>query len=471
MTVTHLNPPRPPDEPPPDDEAYLRSIPTPPQDLAAEQSVLGAVLLRADALDEIRDAGLTGEDFYAPRHEAVWRAMVALADRREPPDAVTVVSELSRRGDLATIGGPAYIHTLLSGVPTAANAGYYARIVAEKAVLRRLVAAGTRIMQLGQAKDGGDLDGIVDAAQAEVAAVADKRNGAGAPEDIDATIDETLTLLAEGGAPRIPTGLADLDEKLNGGLNCQAVTTVGARPSVGKTTLGLHIALNVVDAGGVVGVTTLERDPADLMLMAYANRGGVDYGRLQKSPDQPLTEGEWRRVSRVAESLRQSGLFVSRRTAATAAMVRSDIRRTIRRRGRCNLWVVDYLQIMAPEQRGKDVLREQQVAAMMRALKLTALELRVPILLLAQLNRGTEKENREPRLSDFRESGSIEADSDVCILLHRELDPEKGDVTKLGAFVAKNRRGPTGGVLLTFEGQYQRVSAKTWHPSDALRAG
>jgi replicative DNA helicase len=226
--------------------------------------------------------------------------------------------------------------------------------------------------------------------------------------------------------------------------------------------VGLQVALNVADNGGMVGLTSLERNVDDLLLCAYANRGGVDYGRLQRAPQEPLTEAEWRRVSHVAERLRMSGLWIPRRPWASVATIRADIRRMQRRRGRCDLWVIDYLQLVTPANR-KDI-REQQVAGIMRSLKLTVLELGTPIVLMAQLSREGEKAGREPVLTDLRESGSIEQDSDNVILLHRELDPDKGDATLMGLKVAKNRRGAVHGFPMTFEGHYQRLAHKGVEP-------
>jgi replicative DNA helicase len=466
MTVTHLNPPPPPGEPA---EDFPRGVRNPPSDVDAERCVLGSAMLAKDAVADLRDAGLQPGEFYAPKHETVWRAILAVYDRREPVDAVTVSAELGKRGELVQIGGPAYLHTLIEAPPAPGNATFYARIVREKATLRGLVTAGTRIVQLGYADDGGELDDIVDAAQAEVGAVADARLGEGAADDIEDAINESLDLLQNGDKPGLPTGLTDLDRILNGGIRSETITTIGARPGVGKTTVGLHIALNVADNGGMVGLTSLERNVDDLLLCAYANRGGVDYGRLQRAPQEPLTEPEWRRVSHVAERLRGSGLWIPRRPWASVATIRADIRRMQRRRGRCDLWVVDYLQLVTPASR-KEV-REQQVAGIMRSLKLTVLELGTPIILMAQLSREGEKAGREPVLTDLRESGSIEQDSDNVILLHRELDPDKGDATLMGLKVAKNRRGAVQGFPMAFEGHYQRLAHKTWSPSDALRAG
>src|SRR5947208_14847665 len=209
---------------------------TPPQDVAAEQSVLGGMLLSKDAIADVVEV-LRGNDFYVPRHETVFEAVLDLYGRGEPAEAVTVAAELTRRGDLAGIGGPAYLHTLLSSVPTAANAGYYARIVHERAVLRRLVTAGTRIVQLGFAMDGGDVDEIVNAAQAEVYAVTERRTTEDylpLSEIIEGAIDEIEASSHRGdGLTGIPTGFADLD-RLTNGFHSGQMIVIAARPAVGK---------------------------------------------------------------------------------------------------------------------------------------------------------------------------------------------------------------------------------------------
>lgn len=463
MTVHHLPTDHPPDVEPPEEDSGAR---TPPQDIPAEQSVLGAVLLSRDALADVTEV-LTGREFYRPAHELIWASVRGLHDAGQPVDAITVHADLARRGEIDRAGGPAYLHTLVAAVPVAANAGYYARIVRERAVLRDLVNAGSRIVEFGYrgASERADVEETVNAAQAEVAAIADGQHGSGGDDSLDAAIEESLDALEHGTAPGLPTGLVDLDRLLNGGLRAGTVTCLAARPAVGKTAVGLDVALNVADAGENVGFTSQEMTRQDLLLRAYANRGGIDYGRLLRAPKEPLSEAEWRKVAQVSGVLRTSGLHIVDRPTASVATIRADIRRMVRRRGSCVLWVIDYLGLLSPPDRRAS--REQQIAAMMRMIKLTALETGVPILLLAQLNRASAKENRPPRLDDLRDSGTVEQDSDNVILLHRDLE-EAPD--QMGFLVAKNRRGATGGFVLEFQGHYQRARPKTWSPHAALSA-
>lgn len=435
---------------------------TPTHDEPAEQAVVGAVLLAGRrVLDDLADTGFDPGDCYAPKHEQILHAAHALAGRREPIDGVTVAAELG--ADLTRIGGPAYLHACMEACTSPASAPFHARIITAHATRRALAAAGRRVTALGHATDGGALTDVVDAAQAEVAAVAERLHGRTRPDEMGDALDDVLTRLEEGGAPATPTGFTDLDRLLVGGLQHGTLTTVAARPGAGKTVIGLQVALNVAATRGHVGFTSLEMTRTDLLLRGVSALAKVDYGRLQRSPGEPLSAAEWTAVRRATESVRDSGLNVSHRTTATVAAIRADIRHMIRTKGRCDLWVIDYLQLVSPAD--KRVIREQQVAQMTRALKQTALELGVPIVLLAQLNRDGEKAGRPPIITDLRESGSIEQDSDNVILLHRTDDHP--DV--LAVRVAKNRRGPQGDFALTFEGSYQRAVERPWTPHDAAR--
>ncbi|WP_088319877.1 DnaB-like helicase C-terminal domain-containing protein [Kineosporia sp. R_H_3] len=448
-------------------------------DAALEQFVLGSLITGGPAVrDAVLETGLAGADFYRPPHEEIWEAIDALAERRDRVDPMAVANELTARGSLARVGGHAYLHTLVSQVSSAWAAPKYATEITADATLRRLDAAAVKARQIASTSGRHDVDEALDLAAAEIAAVADGRHLGTGDDDLGEAIDLTIDELQNGRAPALPTGLVELDQRLNGGLRKKTITTIGARPAVGKTVVGLQIALNVaLESGQPVGYTSLEMAREDLLLRAYAAIGAVDYSRLLKAPKEPLTEQEWRAVSKAAEKVRESGLIIPNRDYASVASIRSDIRRVQRRRGACALWVVDYLQLVTPaETRG--IPREQQVAAIMRGLKKIALGLETPIILLAQLSRDGEKTGRPPVLTDLRESGSIEQDSDNVILLHRNLEvslangagttsADQPGPDELGLLIAKNRRGISGGFLMTFEGRYQRAIPKQWRPSDA----
>jgi len=435
---------------------------TPAQDLDAERAVIGAVLLAGTkVLDAVSDLGLAADDMYAPRHESIYATALALSGRGEPIDHITVATALGP--DLPRIGGLAVLHDCVAACISPASAPHYARIVADHAVRRRLTAAGHKVMILGQAVDAGSVTDAVDAAQAAVAAVAGRLHGQAPAADMGTALDDVLTHLETGDGTATPTGITDLDRLLVGGLRPGTLTTIAARPGAGKTVLGLQIALHIATTGGHVGYTSLEMTRQDLLLRGISATSAVDYGRLQRSPREPLTEREWVAVSRATETLRGSGLAVSHRTSATVDAIRADIRDMIRTAGACDAWIVDYLQLVSPADRRAP--REQQVSAMTRHLKMAALETGVPVVILAQLNRDGEKSGRQPILTDLRESGAIEQDSDTVILLHRQDDhPDK-----LGLRLAKNRRGPQGDISLIFEGSYQRVSQSKWAPSNAIK--
>src|SRR3954449_12148912 len=270
---------------------------TPPQDVAAEQSVLGGMLLSKDAIADVVEV-LRGPDFYVPRHETVFDAILDLYGRGEPADAVTVSAELTKRGELAGIGGPAYLHTLLSSVPTAANAGYYARIVHERAVLRRLVTAGTRIVQLGYATDGGDVDELVNAAQAEVYAVTERRTS----EDylpicqiIEPTVDEIEAAGHRGeGMIGVPTGFADLD-RLTNGLHAGQMIVLAARPAIGKSTMGIDIARSASIKHNMTSVVfSLEMSRNEITMRLLSAEARV---HLQKLRNGQMGEDDWAKIA------------------------------------------------------------------------------------------------------------------------------------------------------------------------------
>ncbi len=429
---------------------------TPPQDVAAEQSVLGGMLLSKDAIADVVEV-LRGTDFYRPAHELVFEAVLDLYGRGEPADAVTVSAELTKRGELGRIGGPAYLHTLLSSVPTAANAGYYARIVHERAVLRRLVQAGTKIVQLGYATDGGDVDELVNAAQAEVYAVTEKRQS----EDyhaigdvIEATIDEIEASSARGdGMVGVPTGFADLD-RLTNGLHGGQMIVIAARPATGKSTLGLDFARSAAIHHNMPAVIfSLEMSRTEITMRMLSAEARIPLQNMRKGT---MREEDWTRLARTMGEINSAPLFIDDSPNMTLMEIRAKCRRLKQRHG-LKLVVVDYLQLMTS---GKKVeSRQQEVSEFSRALKLLAKELEVPVIAISQLNRGPEQRtDKKPMVSDLRESGSIEQDADMVILLHREdmYEKESPRAGEADLIVAKHRNGPTDTITVAFQGHYSR---------------
>src|SRR4051812_5857821 len=429
---------------------------TPPQDVAAEQSVLGGMLLSKDAIADVVEV-LRGNDFYVPRHETVFEAILDLYGRGEPADAVTVAAELTKRGDLGAIGGPAYLHTLLSSVPTAANAGYYARIVRERAVLRRLVTAGTRIVQLGYATDGGDVDEIVNAAQAEVYAVTERRTS----EDyqplsaiIEGAIDEIEASSHRGdGLTGIPTGFADLD-RLTNGFHAGQMIVIAARPAMGKSTLAMDIARSAAIHHKIPTVIfSLEMGRNEITMRLLSAEARTPLQNMRKGT---MREEDGTRLARTMGDVSDAPLFIDDSPNMSLMEIRAKCRR-LKQRHDLKIVIIDYLQLMSSGKRVES--RQQEVSEFSRALKLLAKELEVPVIAISQLIRGPEQRtDKRPQMSDLRESGSIEQDADMVILLHREdaYEKESPRAGEADFIVAKHRNGPTDTITVAFQGHYSR---------------
>lgn len=428
----------------------------PPQDMAAEQSVLGSMLLHKDAIAECLPI-VQARDFYRTAHEEIYAAILDLFGRGEPADAITVADELTKRGELLRVGGPSYLHELVQSVPTAANASFYAEIVHDKAVLRRLVEAGTRIVQMGQGQGEGDVEDIVNRAQAEVYAVAEKRGG----EDYVVLADTLNVTLAEIEAASgrseemtgVPTGFIELD-KLTNGLHPGQMIVVAARPAVGKSTLGIDIARSAAIKHDLTTVVfSLEMSRSEITMRILSAEATLPLQDLRKGLKG--TE-QWTSLARVLGRIGDAPLFIDDSPNLSLMEIRAKARR-LRQQHNLKLVVIDYLQLMTSGKKVEN--RQQEVAEFSRALKLLAKELEVPVIAISQLNRGPEQRtDKRPQMSDLRESGSIEQDADVVILLHRDRSPEPGDEGKADVIVAKHRNGPTADLTLAFQGHYSRFS-------------
>lgn len=433
---------------PPDDRL-------PPQDLGAEQSVLGSMLLNKDAIADCLEV-TKSTDFYRPAHELIYDAVLDLYGRGEPADAITVADELNKRGDLTRVGGQAYLHQLIQSVPTAANAGYYAEIVHERAVLRRLVEAGTRIVQMGYGQGEGDVDEIVNRAQAEVYSVAEKRGGEDyhqLGEILNATMEEI-----EAAAGRtdemtgVPTGFLELDNLTNG-LHPGQMIVVAARPAVGKSTLGIDIArAAAIKHNMATAVFSLEMSRTEITMRILSAEATIQLQDLRKGLK---GQEQWNKLARIMGKISDAPLFIDDSPNMSLMEIRSKCRR-LKQQHNLRMVIIDYLQLMSS---GKKVeSRQQEVAEFSRALKLLAKELEVPVIAISQLNRGPEQRtDKRPQMSDLRESGSIEQDADMVILLHRDRsDPERDG--EADVIVAKHRNGPTADIVLAFQGHYSRFS-------------
>ena len=433
---------------------------TPPQDVAAEQSVLGGMMLSKDAIADVIEV-LRINDFYRPAHESIYDAILDLYGRGEPADAVTVADELTKRGDLSKVGGPAYLHTLISSVPTAANAGFYARIVRERAVLRRLVEAGTRIVQLGyggsDGRGGGDVDEIVNSAQAEVYAVTETRSSedyAPLGEVIEGTIDEIEASSHRGdGMTGVPTGFADLD-RLTNGLHPGQMIVIAARPAMGKSTLGLDIARAASIHHNMASVMfSLEMGRNEITMRLLSAEARIPLQNMRKGT---MREEDWTRLAKTMGEVSEAPFFIDDSPNMSLMEIRAKCRR-LKQKHDLKLVIIDYLQLMTSGKRVES--RQQEVSEFSRALKLLAKEIQVPVIALSQLNRGPEQRtDKKPQMSDLRESGSIEQDADMVILLHREdaYEKESPRAGEADFIVAKHRNGPTDTITVAFQGHYSR---------------
>lgn len=428
---------------------------TPPQDNAAEQSVLGSMLLSKDAIADVVDV-IKGVDYYRPAHEVIHDSIIDLYGRGEPADPITVAAELQKRGELVRIGGAPYLHTLSANVPIAANAGYYAEIVRDKAILRRLVEAGTRIAALGYAGEG-EIDDVVDHAQAEVYKVTDRRAAVDyAPlSDIMSGVLDEIEAIGnrEAGLYGVPTGFADLDDLTNG-LHSGQMIIVAARPAMGKSTLALDFCRAASIHNNLTSVFfSLEMTRSEIMMRLLSAEAKVPLNHIRNGT---MRDDDWEKLARKMGQVSGAPMFIDDSPNMTMMEIRAKARR-LKQRHDLKLIVIDYMQLMSS---GKKVeSRQLEVSEFSRNIKLLAKELECPIIALSQLNRGPEQRgDKRPMMSDLRESGSLEQDADMVILLHRDDVYEK-ESTRPGEadlIVAKHRNGPTRDLTVAFQGHYSR---------------
>ena len=426
-----------------------------PSDMLAEQCTLGGMLLSQEAIADVFDA-VRGPDFYAPKHEIIYSAILELFNRGEPTDVITVTDQLSKTGELVRAGGADYLHTLTSIVPTAANAAFYADIVQEKATLRRLIEVGTKIAQMGYTAQG-DITELVNQAQSHVYEV----SKAGAGEDyvpLFDSIDAAVALMENaqkrgGEMVGVPTGFQKLDEMTHG-LHPGQLIILAARPAVGKSTLALDIARNAsIRHKKPVIFFSLEMGRAEIAMRLLSAESRIYLQAMRKGN---LSDNDWSRIASVRGEINSAPLYIDDSPNMTLVEIRAKCRRLAKRVG-LEMIVIDYIQLMTS---GKKVeSRQQEVSEFSRALKLLAKELGVPVIAISQLNRNSERsENKKPELSHLRESGSLEQDADVVVLLHRDdiakREEERDGLAEL--IVAKQRNGPTGPVMVNFLGQFSK---------------
>lgn len=425
-------------------------------DAVAEQSVLGAMLISRDAIADIADI-LDGGDFYQPKHETIYRTILEVHGAGKPVDAITINDALTSMGEIARVGGHAYTHELATTVPSASAGSYYAEIVAHAAIRRRLTMAGRTIQEL--AGSGGDVDELVEAARREVDQTS--RATGSAVLSFGETIDAMLGTLDEE-INHHPTPWQAVNDII-GGLRPGALYVVGARPSVGKSVVALNLAQGLARHGGVA-FSSLEMSNNDVQIRAVSADLNLDVGRLI---ERNLTPGDWAKIRDRRASWSDVPLFVDDRSGVTITDIKRFARSVNRRKPLAGL-VVDYLQLMA-QPHGDKRPRHEFVADMSRQLKIMAMDMQIPVIALSQLNRASEsRQDKMPQISDLRESGAVEQDADVVLLLHREImGDQKNDFKVL---IAKNRHGATGLAELQFWGQYSKALDCGVTPQNALRA-
>ncbi|HEV3474412.1 MAG TPA: replicative DNA helicase [Actinomycetota bacterium] len=421
----------------------------PPHNEEAEQAVLGSMMLSGEAIAQVSDLGVSADDFHRSGHQRIFESLNQLYARGEPVDAVTSVEELRRQNQLEAAGGALYIQHLVESVSTPASAGHYARIVAEHALLRRLIHAAGEILA-GAYGIPEDPDIFADRAEELIYAVSRRheRDRMVTLRDLVHESLESLERLHERtGLVGLPTGFRDLDELLQG-FQKQNLILVAARPGVGKSSLITNIARNVaVGTGTTVALFSLEMSQIEIGMRLLCAEARVAQDKVRANRIAPE---DWARIVEAAEVLDRAPLFVVDSGNTTIVDIRAKARR-LKSQHNLGLLIIDYLQLMSSHQRVES--RQQEVAEISRSLKMLAKELDIPVIGVSQLNRDPERRvDKRPQLADLRESGALEMDADVVIFIHRE-DMYDDDPAKKGlaeAIVAKHRNGPTAKVKMTF---------------------
>ncbi|MFH1085090.1 MAG: replicative DNA helicase [Chloroflexota bacterium] len=430
----------------------------PPQNIEAEQSVLGSLLIDPDAILRV-SSFLRPEDFYRDAHTRIFAAMLALHERQMATDLVTVADELERNAQLEEIGGAPYLTALINAVPTSIHVEHYGRIVERAAALRRLITAAGQIAGLAYA-DQAEMDEIIDESERILFEVSDRRISRSLVpistvirryyDRIDFLVEHRADILG------VPTGFADLDHLL-GGMQASDLIIIASRPGVGKTSLALSIATNAaLKAKAVVALFSLEMSAEQVVQRLISASTGIDSQRLRLGRIEDL---EWEQFTRVSGILSEAALFIDDTPSPSPMEIRAKARRLAAEHD-LDLVIVDYLQLMqAGDRRNEN--RVQEISYITRALKALARELNVPVIALSQLSRAVEgRADKKPVLSDLRESGSIEQDADIVMFIYREdmYDDKSARANIADIIIAKHRNGPTNTIALRFEPAYTRFT-------------
>jgi replicative DNA helicase len=441
------------------EKSFNGDLRTPPHSEEAEQAVLGGLMLDKNAWDQVGDV-IVPDHFFRPDHQLIFESIASLASEAQPCDPVTVSEHLQRLGKLNDVGGLAYLGTLTRDTPGAANARAYAEIVKERALLRELVSAGGEIAGSVWSEEGESARDLVERAERRIFAIAEgSARGKGyvsAKQALPALIDQIDDLYNNPNKPRgLPTGFIDFDNK-TGGLRGGDLLIVAGRPSMGKSTLAINMAEFAALKEGIrasVAIFSLEMPAEQILTRMLSSVGSVNLGNIRSGK---LSEDDWPRITSATKQLQDAKIFIDDTPALTPTELRARSRRIKREHG-LDLIVVDYLQLMTVP--GTKENRATEISEISRGLKALAKELSCPVIALSQLNRGVEqRENKKPVMSDLRESGAIEQDADMILLIYRDEvynkeTPKKG-VAEID--LAKHRNGETGDIRLTFRGANSR---------------
>ncbi|WP_028400748.1 replicative DNA helicase [Ectobacillus panaciterrae] len=429
---------------------------TPPQNIEAEQAVLGAIFLEQEALTVTSEI-LMPEDFYRTAHQKIYQAILTLTDKGEPVDLVTVTAELADQNLLDEVGGVSYLAELANSVPTAANVEYYARIIEEKSILRRLIRTATTIASDGYERED-DVEGLLSEAERKILEVSQQKNTKGFQniKDVLVVTYDKIELLhhRKGDVTGIPTGFTELD-RMTAGFQRNDLIIVAARPSVGKTAFSLNIAQNVATKTDEnVAIFSLEMGADQLVMRMLCAEGNINAQRLRTGD---LTTEDWAKLTMAMGSLSNAGIYIDDTPGIRVGEIRAKCRRLKQESG-LGMILIDYLQLIQGNGKGGEN-RQQEVSEISRSLKSLARELQVPVIALSQLSRGVEsRQDKRPMMSDIRESGSIEQDADIVAFLYRDdyydKETEKKDIIEI--IIAKQRNGPVGTVELAFVKEYNK---------------
>ncbi|MDQ0215393.1 replicative DNA helicase [Oikeobacillus pervagus] len=429
---------------------------TPPQNIEAEQAVIGAIFLEPSAITVASEV-LIPEDFYRNAHQKIFQTMLKLNDLGMAVDVITVTEELAASKDLEDIGGVSYLTELAGSVPTAANIEYYARIVEEKSLLRRLIRTATQIAQDGYSRED-EVEDLLTDAEKSIMEVAQRKNSGSfhAIKDVLVRTYDNIEMLhnRKGDVTGIPTGFAELD-RMTAGFQRNDLIIVAARPSVGKTAFALNIAQNVATKTDEnVAIFSLEMGAEQLVMRMLCAEGNINAQNLRTGA---LTDEDWKKLTMAMGSLSNAGIYIDDTPGVRISEIQAKCRRLKQEHG-LGMILIDYLQLIQGSGRSKEN-RQQEVSEISRSLKALARELEVPVIALSQLSRGVEqRQDKRPMMSDIRESGSIEQDADIVAFLYRDdyYDKESENKNIIEIIIAKQRNGPVGTVQLAFVKEYNK---------------